>query len=376
MTLCEKKENLIRKENNDSIEEKFNENINVRNENISVKFNNNNINNKIIFYDTKANPVNEAHHEILNNNNCEFNPIYNLIKLFNNNININNDVSNIYNNIDKQMESEEKNEKSDKIVEDSKLLNNNNHANLDESSSILKIVMDKYSEVLKIIKKQEEKMEQQEEKMQQKIIKKQEEKMEQQEEKMQQMKEKMEQQEEKIQQMKDELLFDKAKNEFDRLELKCKIMIETELNYSLIEIERNKIDYLEGLIISLKNTINNLANPYNFNLWRKLSNIILKNVFVILSKNKNYSISQKAIQSTLDGLHDLNNKYKIKEEKKLKTFQGKLKKLNSQLKNTKNQPIFKDSPTADKERNFSLIIISKNNVPDIKINLSVEFFFL
>ena len=342
MTLCEKKENLIRKENNDSIEERFNENNNVRNEDISVKFNNNNINNKIIFYDTKANPVNEAHHEILNNNNCEFNPIYNLIKLFNNNIKINNDVSNIYNNIDKQMESEEKNEKSDKIVEDTKLLNNNNHANLDESSSILKIVMDKYSEVLKIIKKQEEKMEQQEEKMQQ---------------------------------MKDELLFDKAKNEFDRLELKCKIMIETELNYSLIEIERNKIDYLEGLIISLKNTINNLANPYNFNLWRKLSNIILKNVFVILSKNKNYSISQKAIQSTLDGLHDLNNKYKIKEEKKLKTFQGKLKKLNSQLKNTKNQPIFKDSPTADKERNFSLIIISKNNVPDIKINLSVEFLF-
>ena len=257
MTLCVKKENLVRKENNDSIEERFNENNNVRNEDISVKFNNNNINNKIIFYDTKANPVNEAHHEILNNNNCEFNPIYNLIKLFNNNININNDVSNIYNNIDKQMESEEKNEKSDKIVEDTKLLNNNNHANLDESSPILKIVMDKYSEVLKIIKKQEEKMEQQEEKMQQ-------------------MKEKMEQQEEKIQQMKDELLFDKAKNEFDRLELKCKIMIETELNYSLIEIERNKIDYLEGLIISLKNTINNLANPYNFNLWRKLSNYIKK----------------------------------------------------------------------------------------------------
>ena len=95
MTLSEKKENLIRKENNDSIKERFNENNNVRNEDISVKFNNNNINNKIIFYYTKANPVNEAHHEIVNNNNCEFNPIYNLIKLFNNNININNDVSNI-----------------------------------------------------------------------------------------------------------------------------------------------------------------------------------------------------------------------------------------------------------------------------------------
>jgi hypothetical protein len=52
-----------------------------------------------------------------------------------------------------------------------------------------------------------------------------------------------------------------------------------------------------------------------------------------------------------------------------------LKELKSQLKNTKIQPIFKDSPTADKERNFSLIIISKNNVPDIKINLSVEFLF-
>jgi len=118
-----------------------------------------------------------------------------------------------------------------------------------------------------------------------------------------------------------------------------------------------------------------LANPYNFNLWRKLSNIILKNVFVILNKNKNYSISQKAIQSTLDGLQDLNNKYKIKEEQKLKTFQGKLKKLNSQIKNTKKQSIFKGSPAADKERNSSLIIISKNNVPDIKINLSVEFLF-
>ena len=88
--------------------------------------------------------------------------------------------------------------------------------------------------------------------------------------------------------MKDELLFEKSKNEFDRLELKCKIMIETELNYNLIEIEKNKIDYLEGIIISLKNTINNLANPYKFNLCRKLSNIILKNIFVIFSKNKNY----------------------------------------------------------------------------------------
>ena len=50
-----------------------------------------------------------------------------------------------------------------------------------------------------------------------------------------------------MQQMKDELLFDKAENEFDRLKLKCKIMIEIELNYNLIEIERNKITIYKGL---------------------------------------------------------------------------------------------------------------------------------
>ena len=68
--------------------------------------------------------------------------------MFINNFNINNDDSNIYNIIDKQMESEEKNEKSDKNVEDTKLLIIINHINLDENSPILKIVMDKYSEDL------------------------------------------------------------------------------------------------------------------------------------------------------------------------------------------------------------------------------------
>ena len=53
MTLCVKKENLVRKENNGSIEERFNENNNVRNEDISVKIDNNNINYKIIFLITK-----------------------------------------------------------------------------------------------------------------------------------------------------------------------------------------------------------------------------------------------------------------------------------------------------------------------------------
>ena len=38
-----KKENLIWKEDNDSIEERFNGNNNARNGDISVKFNNNNI---------------------------------------------------------------------------------------------------------------------------------------------------------------------------------------------------------------------------------------------------------------------------------------------------------------------------------------------
>ena len=349
MTLCEYKENIY------SIEKRFNEKNNARNEEIGKKFDNNNINNNIVFYDIKANPLNEGHNEIVNNNNsCAFNPIYNLIKFFNNNISINNDVSIIYNNFDKQMESEKKNEKNDKIVEGTKLQDNNNESKSDENP-ILKVVMDKYIEVIDIIKMQNKKMQQQEEKMQQ-------------------QEEKIQQQEEKMQQMKDELLFAKPKNDFNRLELIGKIMIESKLNYGLIEFERSKIDYLEGLIVSLKNTIKNLANPYNFNLWRKLSNIILKNIFVILSKNKNYSISQKTIQSTIYGLKDLKNRYKIKGEKKLKAFQTKLEKLNSQLK-TKSQTKFKVNPSADKERNFSLIIISKNNINDIKINLSVEFLF-
>ena len=55
---------LIKKEkkNNDSIEKRFNWSNNDRNEEISVKFNNN-INNKIIFMKVKANLVNEGHNE-------------------------------------------------------------------------------------------------------------------------------------------------------------------------------------------------------------------------------------------------------------------------------------------------------------------------
>ena len=44
MTLCEQKENLINKKNNNSIEKRFNGNNNVRNEEINDKFNNNKIN--------------------------------------------------------------------------------------------------------------------------------------------------------------------------------------------------------------------------------------------------------------------------------------------------------------------------------------------
>ena len=52
-----------KKENNDSIDKRFNGSNKVRNEEISVKINNNIIN-KIIFMKVKANPVNEGHNEI------------------------------------------------------------------------------------------------------------------------------------------------------------------------------------------------------------------------------------------------------------------------------------------------------------------------
>ena len=57
-----------------------------------------------------------------------------------------------------------------------------------------------------------------------------------------------------------------------------------------------QIIYIDKVIVELQNKLNNnniinLTNQYNYNLWRKISNTILKNIFVILYK-KNFRFSK------------------------------------------------------------------------------------
>jgi hypothetical protein len=58
------------------------------------------------------------------------------------------------------------------------------------------------------------------------------------------------------------------------------------LNSNEININKKEIEYLENKNKLLINNVKALTNPYNYNLRRKISNIILKNIFVILSKKK------------------------------------------------------------------------------------------
>ena len=73
---------------------------------------------------------------------------------------------------------------------------------------------------------------------------------------------------------------------------------------------KKKSEYFENIIII------NLGDPYNYNLWRKLSNIILKNLLVILSKKK-YKFLQyknKAVLSNLKYLLIIDFLFFLKEK--------------------------------------------------------------
>ena len=85
------------------------------------------------------------------------------------------------------------------------------------------------------------------------------------------------------------------------------------LEFNSIEINcvNKKSEYFENIINSFKNTIINLGNPYNYNLWRKLSNIILKNLLVILSKKK-YKFLQFKNSTVLSNLKYYESKLKKK----------------------------------------------------------------
>ena len=152
------------------------------------------------------------------------------------------------------------------------------------------------------------------------------------------------------------------KSDFENIKLNFKILeIEEKSNYEsifnsvLVNIEKTKINYLENYIESLKNSIINLSNPYNMNFWRKISNIILKNIFVIL-KNNNFTINQSKDESTLKQLKDYFDDMKTKNNKIRNKIQANLIKYENYL---KDEILSKESSgsSADKERNFNLITI-------------------
>ena len=151
-----------------------------------------------------------------------------------------------------------------------------------------------------------------------------------------------------------------------------------------INIANKKIEYLEKYYKSLKNIIINLSNPYNLNFWRKISNIILKNIFIILRNNK-LIISQKKDYLILAQLKRTFNNIKAeqnnKDDKVQNVYNNKIKniidKYENELKPTQNQNTNQNiSQAADKVRKFHLIVIYKNKEnPDITASLSTDFLF-
>ena len=146
-----------------------------------------------------------------------------------------------------------------------------------------------------------------------------------------------------------------------------KTLLKIEFKSAEIDSEKKKVKYLENSIISLKQTIINLGNPYNFNLWRKLSNIILKNLFVILHKKK-YKLLQYCNRSVLKSLQNYESKFK---GKKLTAFKDKVKKyedrLNGQIEGVQSS----GASAADKERAFNIIVVENQ----IKYSLVIDFLF-
>lgn len=107
----------------------------------------------------------------------------------------------------------------------------------------------------------------------------------------------------------------------------------------------------------------NLSNSYNLNFWRKISNIILKNIFIILHQKK-FIIIQNKSWSILEELQKNAEKFKGKDAYRdiCQKFEDYKKSL-SGLDHVNNPN--KIAPSADKERKFNLIIIYKDEAADI-----------
>ena len=167
--------------------------------------------------------------------------------------------------------------------------------------------------------------------------------------------------------LKNDILCIIIKKSYSYLTLLEKILLKIEFKSAEIDSEKKKVKYLENSIISLKQTIINLGNPYNFNLWRKLSNIILKNLFVILHKKK-YKLLQYCNRSVLKSLQNYESKFK---GEKLTAFKDKVKKYEERLNGQIGGVQSSDASAADKERAFNIIVVENQ----IKYSLVIDFLF-
>ena len=183
---------------------------------------------------------------------------------------------------------------------------------------------------------------------------------------------------EKMQKMESSLII---RSDFKIININFK-MIETNedlkyehfINSAYINIWLKKMEYLETYNKSLQNIIINLSNPYNFNFWRKIANIILKNIFIVLERKK-YKIIQNKNLSIFSELEKQGSKVSKKNKKK---FEEKLRDYKQKLDSTNSITTENDFKTVDKDRKFNLITIYKNgqpDIPDIEASLSIDFLF-
>ena len=167
--------------------------------------------------------------------------------------------------------------------------------------------------------------------------------------------------------LKNDILCIIIKKSYSYLTLLEKTLLKIEFKSAEIDSEKKKVKYLENSIISLKQTIINLGNPYNFNLWRKLSNIILKNLFVILHKKK-YKLLQYCNRSVLKSLQNYESKFK---GEKLTAFKDKVKKYEERLNGQIGGVQSSGASAEDKERAFNIIVVENQ----IKYSLVIDFLF-
>ena len=160
---------------------------------------------------------------------------------------------------------------------------------------------------------------------------------------------------------------------YNDIKIKFQLFGESTFNSAIINTLKNENKYLQICTQSLKNIVTNLSNPYNFNFWRKLSNIILKNIFIILKRSK-FTIHQNKDISILEQLKSMVNKKRF--NKQIKTsIDERIKKYEEELKKTKENRTDTENPSADKKRSFNLITLNKDGKVDINASLTIDFLF-